>query len=243
MVITEGELDTLAVSEAYYQIYKTRYAVVSIPSATGMQCLLSQREWVRSFESVILLFDKDEAGKTAIEKAAKIIGIDKVKIGKLNEKDPCDELMKNGARSITNIIWNAKTYSPAGVMVGEEIWKKYKERRETKSIPYPECLDGLNNKLKGIRHGEIVLFTSGTGSGKSTVIKEIILDLLTKTEDKVGLISLEESIADTADKFISMAIRQNTSTENDVPEESLREGYSQVFGSEKARTLRPSGFC
>ena len=34
-----------------------------------------------------------------------------------------------------------------------------------------------------MRLGEITLFTSGTGSGKSTVVKETILNLLDKTED------------------------------------------------------------
>ena len=55
-------------------------------------------------------------------------------------------------------------------------------------------------KLFGMRLGEITLFTSGTGSGKSTVVKETILNLLEQSDTKVGLISLEESIGDTATK-------------------------------------------
>ena len=101
--------------------------------------------------------------------------------------------------------------------MGEAIWEQFKQRQHTKSRPYPKCLAGLNDKLRGIRHGEITLFASGTGSGKSTIVKEIVLDLLEEKADadgvieepnKVGLISLEESVGDTAEKFIEMSLRQ-----------------------------------
>ena len=108
LVITEGELDALAVSESIYKHYGRRYPVVSLPSATGTNTILKQREFVRSFESVVLMFDNDEAGEKAIENAAKIIGIGKVKIAKLKEKDPCDELIKHGFKSILEAYWNAK---------------------------------------------------------------------------------------------------------------------------------------
>ena len=108
-------------------------------------------------------------------------------------------------------------------------------------MPYPECLNGLNHKLKGIRHGEITLFTSGTGSGKSTVIKEIVLDLLAKTDDKVGLISLEESVGDTAEKFISMALRRNIMDPPPVEEVDLRAGFDQVFKDERLVLLDHQG--
>ena len=39
-----------------------------------------------------------------------------------------------------------------------------------------------------------------------------LLELLDKTEDKIGLISLEESIGDTAEKFIHMSLNKNTNT-------------------------------
>ena len=35
-------------------------------------------------------------------------------------------------------------------------------------IPYP----GLNGKLGGMRLGELVLFTAGSGIGKSTIVNE-----------------------------------------------------------------------
>lgn len=210
LVITEGELDALAVGDSIFKHYGRYYPVVSLPSATGHNTLLKQRDWVRSFQTVILMFDNDDAGQKATEQAAKIIGIDKVKIAKLKEKDACDELLKHGYKAILEAYWNARIYSPAGLLTNGDIWEKYEAHKLIKSIPYPKCLSSLNDKIKGMRQGEIALFTSGTGSGKSTVMKEIIYDLVNTHEIKVGLVSLEESIHDTVSKFLAMHANNET---------------------------------
>ena len=241
LVITEGELDACAIAQSFLDKYNKIFPVVSIPSASGCKVILEQREWIRRFESVILFFDKDDAGQAAVQKVAKIIGADKVKVAQLTEKDPCEQLLKHGSASLLQAYWNAETWSPAGIVMGEKIWREYIERKNTESIPYPECLEGLNEKLKGIRHGEITLFTSGTGSGKSTVVKEIVLNLLAKTTDKIGLISLEESVGDTAEKFISMYLQNNNLHEEGVSEERQRHGFSSVFGTEKLVLLDHQG--
>ena len=238
LVITEGELDAMAVAQAFYEKYRRFFACVSIPSASMVNAVLDNREWVRRFDTVVLMFDNDDAGKEATEKAAKIVGADKVKLAVFPEKDACSLLREHGADAVRNAVWNAETYCPAGILVGESIWNKFVERQRTESVPYPECLQGLNEKLEGIRHGEITLFTSGTGSGKSTVIKEIILDLLSKTDDKIGLISLEESVGDTAEKFIQMAVERPL---KDLTDDELRWGYEKVFKDERLVLLDHQG--
>ena len=146
LVITEGELDACAVAQAFLDKYNKIYPVVSIPSASGCKVLLEQRDWVQRFETVVLFFDNDEAGNAAMDKAAKIIGAGKVKIAKITEKDPCDQLLKHGSDSLIQSYWSAQTWSPAGIVTGEAIWEQYKERQATKSLPYPNCLKGLNDK-------------------------------------------------------------------------------------------------
>jgi len=243
LVITEGELDACAVAQAFYDKYGKIYPVVSIPSASGTKVLLEQLSFIRRFETVVLFFDQDEAGKAAVEKAAKIIGAGRAKVAKLLEKDPSDELLKHGSAKLLQAYWDAQTWSPAGIVVGEPIWDQFKARQEVESIPYPDCLNGLNEKLQGIRHGEITLFTSGTGSGKSTVIKEIALDLLAKTNDKIGLISLEESVGDTAEKFISMSLQRSSMDLKTIPDAELRRGFEQVFKDERLVLLDHQGSC
>ena len=53
LVITEGELDCLAVAQAQFDKYQKFYPVVSIPSASQTNILIEQREWIRQFEEVV----------------------------------------------------------------------------------------------------------------------------------------------------------------------------------------------
>ena len=241
LVITEGELDAMSVAEAYKQNGGTIWPVVSIPSASSTSHALAQRDWLNSFEKVIIMVDNDEAGEKAKEQLVKLLKPGKALIAKLPEKDPNEVLLKHGGKAIIDAVWSAKEWSPAGIVMGEEVWEQFQARQNTESISYPECLSGLNDKLGGIRHGEITLFTSGTGSGKSTVIKEIILDLLTKTKDKVGLISLEESVGDTAEKFISMQLKRPVNDPPPLSEEEMRSGFDAVFGDERLVLLDHQG--
>jgi len=115
IIITEGELDALAVSQAQYDKYQRFYPVVALPSASATAMLLEQREWLRSFDEVILMLDMDEPGQKAAQTAARIIGYDKVKLAKLPEKDPCDVLVKHSSQALMSCIFDAKEFSPAGV--------------------------------------------------------------------------------------------------------------------------------
>jgi twinkle protein len=241
LVITEGEFDAMAVAQASLNKYKKIYPVISVASSTNLKSLLLNRTWIRSFDEVVLFFDNDEAGKKAAKEAANIIGIDKVKMTSSSAKDPCELFNQGGYMRVMEAIWDAQPYSPAGIIMGHEaVWEQYLERQARESVPYPDCLRGINDKTRGMRFGEITLFTSGTGSGKSTVIKEIVLDLLGKSEDKIGMISLEESVGDTAEKFIQMQLRQNLQ-EYDVPMEEQEEASKQVFGTDRLVLLDHQG--
>ena len=49
LVITEGELDAMAVATATFNKYKKIYPVVSIPSASGVSCAASNLSFINSF--------------------------------------------------------------------------------------------------------------------------------------------------------------------------------------------------
>ena len=231
VIITEGELDAIAVQQSMLNKYKRTYPVVSLPSSSNMKILVANREWLRSFKEVILMFDQDEAGDKAVAEAAKIIGWDKTLVATLSANDPCDSTPEE----IMTSVFNARKYTPASIVRGEAIWDAYVARKDVKSVPYPACLQGLNDKLDGMRKGEIVLFTSGTGSGKSTMIKEIVLEIEKQTEDSIGMVSLEESIGDSAEKFIKMFAPKDPTPEQE------RKAYEKVFGNERLILLDHNG--
>ena len=231
LVITEGECDAMAVQSAWYKRYKTFYPVVSLRSSSSTNDLIACRDWVRNFDEVVLWLDKDDAGQTATKEAARIIGYDKIKIAKSSEKD-ANELWVKDPNQIIKTIYDAVSYTPAGILTKDELWQQFVNYNEMESVPYPEVMEGLNEKLKGMRLGEITLWTSGTGSGKSTLLREIALSLMETTEDKVGIISLEESPAETVRKMAGAALNRNPANE-EISIEDYEEGFDKVFGADR----------
>jgi len=171
LVITEGEIDALAVSQANWEKYKQFYPVISISSATETKSLLEHREWIRGFDEVVLCLDNDKAGEDATQRALKIVGIDKAKIWKPSLKDASEVLTQLGPEKLLYLIWDAIPWQPAGIIGKEQLWKELSELNKVIPVPYPACLEGLNGKLKGMREGEITLFISGTGCfGRGTEV-------------------------------------------------------------------------
>ena len=242
LVITEGEVDCLSILEMLTKA-KAQFDVVSIVNGaqSARRNIASNLDFVNKYEKVFIAFDNDEFGIEAAKDVAHIIKPGKAHIVNSVHKDANEALSKGLIDEYLQDVWSAKVYKPDAFITGEKIWQAFKERSEVKSIPYPDCLKGLNDKLFGMRLGEITLFTSGTGSGKSTVVKETILNLLEKTEDKIGLISLEESIGDTATKLIGMSINKNIRMPGDVSDEEARKGYEKVFGDERLILLDHQG--
>lgn len=241
LVITEGEIDALSVAEATFKKYNKFYPVISLPSATGTKEALENRDWIRSFQEVVLCLDNDDPGKEATKKLIKIIGLDKVKLwNPLDCKDANEVLIKHGELKINQYIWDAAPFIPTGFVGKEALWDALSKLNDTVSVPYPKCLEGINTKLKGMRLGEIALFISGTGSGKSTMLREIMLHLLETTKTKIGIISLEESPAETARKLAGMQLQRNPSNE-EIPLTELKVGFDKVFGEDRVLVLDHQG--
>ena len=77
-------------------------------------------------------------------------------------------------------------------------------------------------------------------SGKSTMLREIILHLLESTDEKIGIVSLEESPAETARKLAGMALNRNPANE-EIPLDELKVGFDKIFGDDRVIVLDHQG--
>lgn len=232
LVICEGELDCLSVAQASYTRYQRFYPVVALSSSAMDASLLEAREWIRSFDEVVLFLDQDEAGLKCQAKAIAIIGIDKVRLPVLTVKDPSDCLVQLGHEALMQAVFNAGKYIPSGIISRDAIWAAIVDDKDKIAHPYAKCLDGLNSKLLGKRFGEITLFVSGTGSGKSTLMKEEIINIIETSTDRVGIVSLEELPKKTARKLSSMALDVNESVKK-LHIDELQVGFDRLFGDDR----------
>jgi len=202
VTVTEGECDAMAA----YELLGSKWAVVSIKRGAqgAVKDIKESLEFFDDFENVIVAFDNDKAGKDASVKVARLFKPGKARILTLPNgfKDPNDMLRENRHKDFVEAWWASKVYTPSGVINVTEQREKFHNREKKQSIPYP--YEGLNKKLYGLRQGELVTLTGGTGLGKSSVTREIEHWLVKQTQDNVGIIALEEDWRRTIDGILSI---------------------------------------
>ena len=193
LTICEGEIDAMSA----YELQGSKWACLSIKNGcqSALKDIKANYDYVNKFEKIVLCFDNDEHGRKAATKVAQIFEPNKCLIMDMRYKDANEYLMKGKKQEFTQDFWNAKPYTPAGIHNLADISSRIYEEDNTETCLYP--YDGLNEKLYGIRTGELVTFTAGTGAGKSSLMRELMHHLLTNTEHNIGVFSLEENITRT----------------------------------------------
>ena len=204
--ITEGEIDAMTGWDASRRSTKNKmpYAFVSMPSGANIEGLKTNLEYISSFKTIRLCFDKDDAGNELLEKALKVLPVGKVeiitfpnKVKDLNEE--WQNNMSEGAREalakkIYHCVWKGEKYSPAGIKTFSEGWTDYINKGDEILIPYPDSFGDLNEKTYGgYGLGEITNIAAASSVGKSSFVKEMILTALEKTSYKIGILSFEET--------------------------------------------------
>jgi len=233
VVVTEGELDAMSIS----QLQGNKWPVVSIKSgAAGAKKDLRQSlDWLEAFEVVVLCFDNDEPGLAAAKDAALVLSPGKAKIASLPLKDANDMLQAGRGQELMDALWGAKTYRPDGIVGGEEVWDALTTSVKTECVPYP--WDGLNEKTMGLRKGELVTFTAGSGIGKSLACREIAAHLI-RLGETVGYIALEESVRRTAQGLLGIELNKPLHLDirdyedlNEDEQKERREAFDNTVGS------------
>lgn len=190
VTITEGEEDAMAA----YQMSGSKYPVVSVRNGAqaAVACCKAQYEWLDSFENIVICFDADKPGQDAAKEVAQLFG-GKSKIMKHPEgiKDACEYYQKRRTGEFMQAFWRAERFTPDGIVAGEALRELLKKPIEAPKLLYP--WKGLNKMLRGIRDAELVTWCAGSGTGKSSLLREIVHYTLTSTDHKVGLAFLEET--------------------------------------------------
>jgi twinkle protein len=136
----------------------------------------------------------------------------------------------------------SKRFTLGGIINGADTWDKYKEKKNIKSIPWDPQYVELNQKTYGMRLGEIVLITAGTGSGKTQVLREWKYHLLQNTDYNIMDISLEEDVGDTIGGLMAIhANKRITLPDVDISEQEERKLHSELYGTGKFTLLDHEG--
>ena len=226
LVICEGEIDTITVS----QLQNHRWATVGLPngSSSAVRSIKDNWDYLEGFEEIIIMFDMDEPGQTAAVKVAETLPAGKARIAHLPLKDANDCLLQGKAADVVNAIFQAREYRPDGIVAAIDLRDTVSEVDAASTITYP--FDRLQEITKGLRKGELVTVTAGSGIGKSTFIRELTYHLHHDIGEPLGLMMLEESTKRSLLGLVGIHLSKNvTVNRSDVTDEVIKEGFDELF--------------
>lgn len=204
IVITEGEIDALSVSQAM----GNKWPVVSLKDGaqSAVKSIQKSYEYLDGFDEIVLMFDQDEPGRDAAAKCAEILPVGKVKIATLPLKDANECLVQGKVDAIVQAMWNAKPFRPDGIVMAHDLKEVVLAPDVEVVQPYPYAK--LTEITKGIRPAELVVITAGSGMGKTTFVREIAYSLHMSGKN-VGLLMLEESNKRTLRGLVGLHLNKN----------------------------------
>jgi twinkle protein len=188
VTITEGYEDALSC----YEVLGSPAISVQSSGTAAADCSVD-RAWINSFERIYLAFDADERGREAARSVAKLFDYGKVYEVRFpggTRKDSNDYVQHGEHDTLKQLWWNSKKYLPDEIKSSFIDFETIINEIPKLGISYP--FPTLTYMTYGIRTGETVLITAQEGIGKTEVMHAIEHQLLTKTDDPVGAIFLEE---------------------------------------------------
>ncbi len=231
ITVTEGEVDAMAVAE----MFDGKWPVVSLKTGSGgaKKDVKENLEWLETFEHVVLCFDMDEAGKKAVDDVLPLFSHNKARVVTLPLKDAGEMLAEGRIRDFTRSWWDAKPYRPVGVVQfgDERVWDAFVKRGTEEIIPLPEAYGTLNKMMNGgIAAGEVTVIGALTSVGKTTMIFNLLYDMVLQSDKRIGAVFLESDLGETAEKIISLHSGENIAlVPHETRDNTLYKNYYDDF--------------
>ena len=260
LICTEGQWDHLSVYQSLCDNVKgTKYEgieplVVSIPlgTANAVEALLHNEEYIKSHDSLTIYFDDDyctpaetkkgimkgHEAREAVANAFVGSGLSLMTVTPADGfKDASDYMQAGKSEELAKLVqfgkraYSAEKIVKAGDITLDELLEPRPEGVYVKSFPK------LMDKLHGFRMRELVLLTSPSGVGKSTVTS-IFASAFIESKAKVGMVFLEETNKETLQRMVASKLKVNYLKFKDKPlecasMEEIQKAYSEIVDNDQ----------
>ena len=123
-------------------------------------------------------------------------------------------------------MWDAKIYRPDGIVDAYDLLDDVCNKPKIQSISYP--FKSINILTHGLRKGELLTVTAGTGIGKSQFCRELAYHLI-KEKIKIGYIALEENLRKTAESLVSLDINTPLHIAAEIDKDKVTKSFDRLF--------------
>ena len=217
LVITTGEEDAMAFAEVLRSKqgdteYWTPCVSVTCGDGSIIKQFKSNFNYINSFDKVILAFDNDENGQRYLDQAARLLSPGKAFIAKFprDVKDASDLLKAGRSAELKQIFWKAEPFSRVDVLHLEQMWSDFESEDSNVKIPFPAAWSQLNEMMNGgMEKGEITVIGALTSIGKSSIVNNVVYNLIENTKFKVGAMYLEGTKREVVRDLLSLDLGIN----------------------------------
>ena len=260
LVYTEGEHDAMACYQAMRdQVKGTKFEgmepfICSIPLGTSnaVEATLHNHEFVQSFDSLCLFFDDDYCtpaerqknilkGHEAREAVAGALIGSPIAMFVVTPpggyKDASDMLQDGKGDELAKLVqFGKRAYSAEKITRASDIsFEELIQKREEGL--YVDCFPKLMDKIHGFCKGELVLLTSPSGVGKSSVTS-IFAGGFIEQGERVGMIYLEENNKETLQRMVASHLHVNYNKFRNDPlscatREQIQDAYDNIVNDDK----------
>ncbi len=166
LVITEGEYDALALTEAGVP------NVVSVPSGSeDLECVTNCWDWLQKFDKVVIWPDNDEPGQKMARELINKLSPWRCWIVKVDHKDANEMLFKEGKIATRDAVTDAQEVPIVGLTRLADVQAFDVESM----VRVPSSLEIINKEVGGYALGFLSVWTGESGSGKSTFLGQELL--------------------------------------------------------------------
>lgn len=260
LTTTEGEWDMLSSYQAVVESLKgTKYEglepfVVSIPmgTANAVEAVLHNEAFVQSFDGLNIFFDDDYC--TPAEKQKSIMRGHEAREAVANalvgsqltlfvtttpdgHKDASDMMQAGSGLELAKLVqFGKRAYSAEKITRASDISFEDLIARRPEGL-YVDCFPELMRKIHGFRKRELVLLTSPSGVGKSTVTS-IFASAFIEHGERVGMIYLEETNKETLQRMVAAKLKVNYNKFKNDPlscasKEAVKDAYDSIVNDDK----------
>lgn len=231
LIVTEGQWDCISVWQSLTDnVQGTKYEgleplVTSIPmgTANAVESILHNETYVSSHDSLTIYFDDDYCTPAELQKkimkgheareavANALVGSGLLLYTVMPEdgmKDASDYLQAGRSDALAKLVqFGRRAYTSEKIVKAEDISLEELIAPRPEGI-YVNSFPKLMDKIHGFRLSELVLLTSPSGVGKSTVCS-IFASGFMEANKKLGMIYLEETNKETMQRLIASKLKVN----------------------------------
>lgn len=198
LIITEGELDAVALRRIFEIYTKEQYidnmpAVCSLPhgaSAAGKDLAKLMPKIRKYFKKVSFCFDDDKAGEQAIEAACKVVP--DATVITLPAKDANACLVEGKGKAAFNAAqWKDDKAKNTRLVFGEDLHEEAREQAKYGELTWP--WEHIQKTTRGIRYGETIYIGAGVKMGKSEILNALGAHFIKNHGIKIFMAKPEEA--------------------------------------------------